>query len=214
MKGPFRSSSTLPKKFDELHLWAQPGAAPPGCSAPVRLALSSLRVHALPRAQVVVAHLYSGCSRRRSDHEVCPCPPHEQRTFPRFRRPDQPMSDRLCEIDAELKKLRKARRELLDERQRLMDERRPEVASTSEYWLEPIFSIIENHRGASRLRIQVMLDAEYDQPKITSQALTNTLTTLRRRGWIENRGTRKHPRWHSRGRIPKERWNTRESRTA
>lgn len=117
------------------------------------------------------------------------------------------MTDRLRDIDAELKELNQTRRELLDERRRLVAERRPESVMTAEYWVEPIFSIIETHPGTSRLRIHVLLDAEHD-PKIDMQVLTNTLTTLRRRGWIENRGTRKHPKWFSCGRRPRSEWYT------
>jgi len=115
---------------------------------------------------------------------------------------------RFIEIEAELKELRRRRRELLEERRQLSGVRpRTTVAHA---WVEPIFTIIEEHPGISRQEIFV----KFGNPHMTFQDLSNCLTTLRRRGWIENRGTRKNPRWYSRGRIPRERWYTRESRTS
>jgi predicted HTH transcriptional regulator len=112
---------------------------------------------------------------------------------------------RFIEISAELKELSRKRHELLEERRQLSGERtRTIVAQT---WVEPIFVIIEEHPGITRREII----SKFDNPHMTIQDLTNCLTTLRRRGWIENHGTRKYPKWHSRGRIPRERWNTRES---
>lgn len=115
---------------------------------------------------------------------------------------------RLIEIDAELKALRHRRRELLEERRQLSSVKtRTAVAHA---WVESIFAIIENHPGISRREIII----KFDNPHMTIQELTNCLTILRRRGWIENRGTKKYPKWHSRGRIPRDRWNTRESCTS
>jgi hypothetical protein len=111
------------------------------------------------------------------------------------------------EIEDELKALSRRRRELLEERRRLSGVSTRTTVSRA--WVEPIFAIIEKHPGISRREIFV----KFDNPNMTFQDLTNCLTTLRRRGWIENLGTRKYPKWHSRGRIPRERWNTRESRT-
>lgn len=115
---------------------------------------------------------------------------------------------RLIEIQDELKNLNRKRRELLEERCQLSGTvSRTIVIHT---WVESIFVIIENHPGISRREIFV----KFDNPHMTFQDLSNCLTTLRRRGWIENRGTRKHPKWHSRERLSREHWNTRESRTA
>jgi hypothetical protein len=114
---------------------------------------------------------------------------------------------RFIEIEAELKELSRRRRKLLEERRRLSGvSTRTTVAHA---WVEPIFAIIEQHPGISRREIFV----KFDNPNTTFQDLTNCLTTLRRRGWIENRGTKKYPEWYSRGKIPRERWNTKESRT-
>jgi chromosome segregation and condensation protein ScpB len=113
---------------------------------------------------------------------------------------------RFLEIEAELKKLRRRRRELLEERRQLSGV--STRATVAQAWVEPIFAIIENHSGISRREIIV----KFNNPHMTGQDLTNCLTTLRRRGWIENRGTKKHPQWYSRGRTPRKLWNTRESR--
>lgn len=105
----------------------------------------------------------------------------------------------LDEIDAELKQLNQRRRELLAERHRLIEEKRPEAIATSQYWADPIFLIVKDYPGASRKEVLLEL-AIRGLPGITEQTLTNSLTTLRRRGRIENRGTRKHPEWHVRDR--------------
>src|SRR3954451_16958072 len=120
------------------------------------------------------------------------------------------MSDRqrLIEIEVELQALSQKRRELLAERQRLTGVR---IRSTvAQVWVDSIFTIIEAHPGISRHAIVI----EFGNPNMTELDLTNCLTTLRRRGWIENHGTWKNPEWHSRGRISRDRWHTRESRTS
>lgn len=114
---------------------------------------------------------------------------------------------RLVEIANELSQMSQRRRELLEERRQLTGVRTQ--SSIAHAWVEPIFSIIEGHPGISRQEIFV----KFNNPHMRFQDLTNCLTTLRRRGWIENHGTRKHPKWHSRGRTPRSRWNTRESAT-
>jgi hypothetical protein len=116
--------------------------------------------------------------------------------------------ERFIEIEDELKALNQRRHELLEERRLLTGVRaRTTIAHA---WVEPIFVIIENHPGISRHGIVI----KFGNPSMTVQDLTNCLTTLRRRGWIENRGTRKYPEWYSRGRTAQERWNTRESHTS
>src|SRR3954462_6903189 len=105
----------------------------------------------------------------------------------------QTRRDRFIEIDAELKQLSTRRRELLAERRRLSGVRDGRI--TNNVWLDPIFKIIAERPGVSRHDIFV----ELGSPHMTWQELTNALTALRRRGWIENRGTRKHPEWYSRG---------------
>src|SRR3954451_15852471 len=115
---------------------------------------------------------------------------------------------RLTEIKVELQALSQRRRELLEERRQLSGvTARTTIAHA---WIESIFSIIENHPGISRREIVV----KFGNPHMTVQDLTNCLTTLRRRGWIENQGTRKEPKWYSRERTPRELWNTRGSRTS
>jgi hypothetical protein len=97
---------------------------------------------------------------------------------------------RLREIEAELSKLKKQRQKLIKERSYLMMR---EYGGNAQFWADIIFELIKNHPGISREGILVELDAHtYISPNV----LTNTLTTLRRRGEIENHGTRKCPRWH------------------
>lgn len=57
---------------------------------------------------------------------------------------------------------------------------------------EAILTIIKENPGLSRQEIFVKLD----DPDISRQELTNCLTTLRRQGRTENRGTRKNPHWY------------------
>lgn len=116
--------------------------------------------------------------------------------------------DALAEINAELKELNRKRRKLIAERRRIMEGRRPRVVDTSGFWVEAIFAIIESTPGISREEIRMKLGSN---PQIAEQVFTNTLSVLRRRGWIENRGTRKRPKWYSRGRTPRSKWHTRGS---
>src|SRR3982750_3434296 len=105
------------------------------------------------------------------------------------------MTDRVKEINAELRRMTQIRLRLLEERRQLALERYvPEHAS--EFWTDRVFKIIENHPGISRSKIlSELINREFSSP-ITANALTNTLTTLRRRGSIENRGTKKRPQWY------------------
>jgi hypothetical protein len=97
---------------------------------------------------------------------------------------------RFIEIETELKELNQRRRELLEERRTLSGVNTRN--SIVQPWVNPIFSIIKNHPGINRAGILVQFDNQY----MTFQDLTNCLTILRRRGWIENRGTRKFPEWY------------------
>jgi len=104
---------------------------------------------------------------------------------------------RLNEINHELKELNQKRRELLDERRKLLADRSErEAIETSQFWADPIFAIIKSHPGISRSKILSELDKGNINPRISNQVLTNTLTTLRRRGLIKNQGTKKNPQWY------------------
>ena len=102
------------------------------------------------------------------------------------------MNERILEINIELKHLNQRRRDLLNERHQLL--------SVSELHYGLIFAIIENYPGISRREIQDKLgDIE-----INSQTLSNYLTTLRRRGQTENRGTKKYPQWYVKKQVTSE----------
>lgn len=103
---------------------------------------------------------------------------------------------RFIEIETELRQLRQRRRELLEERRQLSGVTTRNVVTA--VWVEPIFSIIEANPGISRRDIVI----KFNNPHMTFGDLSNILTTLRRRGWIENNGTRKNPKWHSTGERP------------
>ncbi len=103
---------------------------------------------------------------------------------------------RFNEIETELRQLNQRRRELLEERRILSGVNARN--SIVQAWIEPIFSIIENCPGISRREIF----SQFNNPDMTVQDLTNCLTILRRRGWIENRGTKKYSEWHSRQKHP------------
>lgn len=96
---------------------------------------------------------------------------------------------RCIEIDAELEQLRQRRKKLLEERRNLAG---TPLKADSPYWVYRALSIIKNRPGMARREIFV----EMNDRNLTFKQLSNTLTTLRRRGYIENRGTRKHPRWY------------------
>jgi hypothetical protein len=121
------------------------------------------------------------------------------------------MITRLDEINILLREVNQKKRELLAERRKLIDERRPEAAETSKFWVDLIFEIVVNHPEASRKQIKIELDAKDISPSITSKTFTNCLTVLRRRGWIENRGTKKDPKWHVKDRV--ETWGYNETHT-
>lgn len=99
---------------------------------------------------------------------------------------------RLAQVEEELKQVEQKRARLVEERRELLEKGH---ISDSKFWSDPVFEVIEKHPGASRTLILSELLAS-DRWCITSNELTNCLTTLRRNGLIENRGTKKFPRWH------------------
>lgn len=98
--------------------------------------------------------------------------------------------DRIAEIDEELQQLRATRTRLLEERARLKG---PVTVPKSRLWAQIVFAVIESNPGSSRDTVRELLTED-----IPENELTNVLTTLRRRGWIHNFGTRKKPLWHVR----------------
>lgn len=64
---------------------------------------------------------------------------------------------------------------------------------TNKELLTQIVDIIKKNPGISRSELLI----EMENPHISDQELTNCLTTLRRRGWTENQGTRKNPKWYA-----------------
>jgi hypothetical protein len=58
-------------------------------------------------------------------------------------------------------------------------------------FVEEVFRLICENPGIARQTIVEKLS----EPR-TNMGLTNVLSTLRRRGWITNLGTRKRPQWH------------------
>lgn len=58
-------------------------------------------------------------------------------------------------------------------------------------FVEEVFRIIRENPGVGKQGIVEKLS----EPR-TTMGLQNVLTTLRRRGWIVNLGTRKYPQWH------------------
>lgn len=98
---------------------------------------------------------------------------------------------RFIEINDELRQLSQKRRELLEERRQLSGV--TERSTISQIWVDPTFAVIKKHPGISRREIFVKLNDKH----LKFEDLTNVLTTLRRRGWIENQGTRKYPKWYA-----------------
>jgi hypothetical protein len=96
--------------------------------------------------------------------------------------------ERILQIDVEVKKLRSNIRELLKERRSLV---RSEYTGSAKTWRNEIITILDCYPGASRQNIVDGLSSY-----ISSKMLTNVLTTLRRHGEIENRGTKKNPQWY------------------
>ena len=105
--------------------------------------------------------------------------------------------ERFIEIDNELRELRQRQRELLEERRVLSGVMKR--STLSQIWVDPAFAIIKKYPGISRRELFIKLNDKH----LKFEDLTNVLTTLRRRGWIENQGTRKHPKWHAKeGIVP------------
>ena len=96
-------------------------------------------------------------------------------------------NQRVKQIDKEVLQLRKQMRDLLKERRKLVA---PEYKGVAQIWGKEVIRIIQKHPGATRQMIVDELESY-----IPPNTLTNVLTTLRRRGQIENLGNRKHPRW-------------------
>src|SRR4051812_12941273 len=103
------------------------------------------------------------------------------------------VNQRVREINAELMRLNQTRLRLLEERRQLASERYVQEHA-SEFWTERVFKVVESHPGISRS--EILAELMGFTPQITTQALTNSLTSLRRRGFIKNQGTKKRPQWH------------------
>lgn len=96
--------------------------------------------------------------------------------------------ERVAEIDAELMQLRQRREELLAEKSQL---HLSGAVPNTKFWAHSVFVIINSNPGTTRDEIRDKLIRD-----IPENELTNVLTSLRRRGWIHNFGTRKRPSWH------------------
>lgn len=117
---------------------------------------------------------------------------------------------RIIEIDNELKQLNRKKSELLKERRRLrISGAEPENPELSRAWTDRAWLIINSNPGASRDTIRQELGPLDPILWRSEQRLTNTLTTLRRRGWIVNRGTKKRPKWHALDRQSQSPWSDR-----
>lgn len=109
---------------------------------------------------------------------------------------------RLVEINQELKRLSAQRQTLLAERRQLLGDKRPKGPSeATQFWSGRVFSVIENHPGISREKLLSELGQDEALSEIPSQTYTNCIIMLRRRGAIENQGTRQKPKWYVRPNI-------------